>query len=80
LLSLRKKLFSFNKLNNSNNITVNIYNEIGVAVATQNISNPTVGNRYDISTSMLASGNYFVNIIDASNKSVLFKQQVSVVK
>lgn len=69
-----------NKLNNSNNITVNIYNEIGVAVATQNISNPTVGNRYDISTSMLASGNYFVNIIDASNKSVLFKQQVSVVK
>ncbi|MFY7965296.1 MAG: S8 family serine peptidase [Chitinophagaceae bacterium] len=62
------------------NAVVKIYNEIGIEVVTKNILSWQMGEKYSFNTSNLPSGNYFVNIINAKNGVVTFKQQISVVK
>ncbi len=69
-----------NNLNSNTNISIKVFNETGVEVLTKTIINAAIGENYKLSTSALANGNYFVNVIDAKNNTILFKQLVSIIK
>jgi hypothetical protein len=65
---------------NISNAVVKIYNELGVEVLTKRINNLSTGNKLSIAIDNMPSGNYFLSLMNAIDGSILFKQQISIIK
>lgn len=69
------------KLNASvTNLTLKVFNELGVEVLNKSFKNATSNGVYSLSTSTLTNGSYFVNVVDALSNTILYKQQIVIVK
>ncbi len=65
---------------NIQNALVKIYNELGIEVLTKRITNLSPGNKVAITTDNLSSGNYFISLLNIADGSIIFKQQISIIK
>ncbi len=62
------------------NAVIKLYNELGVEVINKKISNITVGQKIVLQTNNAANGNYFLNVIDAANGTIIYKQQITIAR
>lgn len=70
-----------NKLNsNVSNLKIKIFNELGVEVLNKSIKNATSGSSYSLTTTSLPNGNYFVNVVDEISNTILYRQQIVIIK
>jgi hypothetical protein len=75
-----KNIINITTNENISNSLVKIYNELGVEVLTKRITNLSSGNSIGISTDNLSSGNYFISLMNIADGSIIFKQQISIIK
>lgn len=70
-----------NKLNsNVSNLKIKIFNELGVEVLNKSIKNATSGSSYSLTITSLPNGNYFVNVVDEMSNTILYRQQIVIIK
>jgi hypothetical protein len=62
------------------NLTIRVYNELGVEMLQKQFVSTNGGDRVTLQTSTLANGNYFISLFDTKNGDLMYKQQVTIIK
>jgi hypothetical protein len=75
-----KNIINISTNENISNAIIKIYNELGVEVLTKKIANLSSSSKLAIPTDNIPSGNYFLSLVNTTDGSIIFKQQISIIK